>query len=175
MISCFNWREQRASNSTGLKKGESKLSFFRLTALLFMAIAALFSSACSAAQETTNAYTKARPAADSAATLITLKQLANAQQTYFARTASAGTFDQLVESGALDERFRGARPVVGGYVFTMNVTATPTGKPGAYSVNADPQTPAQPSTGTRHYFMESGGAIHYNDSQSASASDPLLQ
>jgi hypothetical protein len=142
-----------------------------------MTIAALFSFACSAAQETTNAYTKARPAADSAATLMTLKQVANAQQTYFARTgASAATFDQLVESGALDERFKGASPVVGGYVFTMNVTtASPAGKPGAYSVNADPQTPAQPSTGTRHYFMESGGAIHYNDSQAATASDPLLQ
>ena len=135
-------------------------------------------AACGSTEETTNTYSKARPAADEAAIVLTLKTIAAAQQTYFARSGSSyGTFDQLVESGALDGRFRGAAPVVAGYVFKMNVAPTPGGQQAlTYSVNADPQPTAnQQTTGARHYFMDSNSAIHYNASQTASAADPLLQ
>lgn len=139
---------------------------------------ALFMLACGSTEETTNAYTRAQPAADEAAAVMTLRTIANAQQTYFARNGNAyGTFDQLADSGAIDGRFRGARPVVNGYAYTMNVASAPSGQPALlYSVNADPQpTASKPVTGTRHYFMESSGAIHYNESQTASATDPQLQ
>lgn len=150
------------------------MSFLRLIATLFFTLGVLFMLGCGSARETTNAYTKARPAADEAATLMTLKTIANAQQTYFARTGGAyGTFDQLAESGALDGRFRGARPVVNGYAFTMRVATSPADKPAAYSLNADPAADPQAS-GARHYFMDGAGAIHYNESQAAVATDPVL-
>lgn len=145
--------------------------------LLFMLGLALM-LACGSAQETTNAYSRARPAADEAAIVMALKTIANAQQTYFARSGNSyGTFDQLVEAGALDGRFRGSAPVVSGYVFKMNVAPSAGGQPAlTYSVNADPQPSANAqATGTRHYFMDSNSAIHYNESQTAAASDPLLQ
>lgn len=135
--------------------------------------------ACSPVQETTNAYTKARPAADEAAILMTLRTIADAQQTYFARNGNSyGTFDQLADAGAIDGRFRGAKPVVNGYAFTMNVASSaPGGQPSlTYSVNADPQPVNNPqATGTRHFFMDSNGVIHYNESRAASASDPVVQ
>ncbi|MBD0373404.1 MAG: hypothetical protein ICV60_21390 [Pyrinomonadaceae bacterium] len=151
------------------------MSLKRTIASIVFTLCALFMLACGAAQETANVYTKARPSADSGAALMTLKQIANAQQTYFARTGNAyGTFDQLVESGALDPRFTGTSPVVNGYVFTMKVAASTAAKP-AYSVNADPQPAGGPATGTRHYFMDASGTIHYNETQPASFSDPVLQ
>lgn len=156
----------------------TNLNFIRLAATLLFMLALSLLVACGSAEETTNTYSKARPAADEAAIVITLKTIANAQQTYFARSGSSyGTFDQLVESGALDGRFRGSAPVVGGYVFKMNVAPSPGGQQAlTYSVNADPQPAAnRQTTGTRHYFMDSNSVIHYNESQTASANDPSLQ
>ena len=152
------------------------MSFIRFIASLSLALGILFLLSCSSVQETTNTYTKARPAADESATLMTLKTIATAQQTYFARTGALGTFSQLADSGALDGRFKGDKPVVNGYAFTMNLTTLPTDKQAAYSVQADPQPTAnRQTTGTRHYFMDSSGVIHYNDSQPATASDPTSQ
>src|SRR5437868_1380807 len=134
------------------------LSFVRQIASLFFILGAFFMLSCSPVQETTNAYTRARPAADEAATLMTLRTIANAQQTYFARNGNSyGTFDQLADTGAIDGRFRGAKPVVNGYAFTMNVASSQNGQPVlTYSVNADPQPAANPqATGTRHYLMDS--------------------
>lgn len=152
------------------------MSLTRTAATVFFTLWAIFMPACGGgAQETANVYTKARPAADAGAALMTLKQIANAQQTYFARTGNAyGTFDQLVDAGALDQRFAGASPVVNGYVFTMKVTPAQADK-SAYSVSADPQPAGGPATGTRHYFMDASGVIHYNETQAASSTDPLLQ
>jgi hypothetical protein len=151
------------------------LRLFRFTAALSLGFAALLMLACGSAQETTNAYTKARPGADEAATVMTLKTVASAEQTYFARKGSYATFEQMVDAGALDTRFAGATPALNGYVFKVNV-AQPSATP-SYTVNADPQAaPSNPATtGTRHYFMDSTGVIHYNASQAAAASDPVLQ
>jgi hypothetical protein len=137
---------------------------------------ALFSQACGdAVQQTTNAYVKARPEANEAATLMTLKTISSAQQNYLARgNSSYGTFNQLVEAGALDQRFNGETPVVGGYAFTMKLTG---GQPPGYSVNADPQPSAnRPITGSRHYYLDSkSGTIRVNDARQATADDSPLQ
>jgi hypothetical protein len=149
---------------------------FRLVALLLIAAGVTLIFACGSTEETTNAYTKARPAADEAAALLTLRVIAGAQQSYFVRHGAYGTFDQLADAGVIDGRFRGAAPAVNGYIYTMAVTQASAATSPAFSVNADPQANADRApAGTRHYFMDAGGTIHYNDTQAATAGDPAPQ
>jgi hypothetical protein len=70
----------------------------------------------------------------------------------------------------LDARFAGSTPNLKGYRFTMNATDSD------FSVNADPQTTeAQPTTGVRHFFLDStDNSIHANVRQAASKDDPVL-
>ena len=66
------------------------------------------------------------------------------------------TFDQLITSAGLGEQFKGERPVVNGYIFTMTVEESSGSKPASYSVTADPQVSEGVSaTGTRHFYTDS--------------------
>ena len=78
-------------------------------------------------------------------------------RTYQAQYASRNrgkfaTFDQLIQSAGLDEKFAGERPVVNGYVFTLTLEEPSSAKPGSYKLNADPQVPTGVSgTGNRFF------------------------
>ena len=63
----------------------------------------------------------------------------------------APTFDELIKSVDLDERFAGETPVVNGYVFKMTVQQPSGSTPSKYSINADPQ----PDQGKRHFYFDS--------------------
>lgn len=68
----------------------------------------------------------------------------------------AATFDELIRTAQLDERFAGPNPVVNGYIFTMKVEDPSGTRPGFYSINADPQVPEGiGATGTRHFYFDS--------------------
>ncbi len=89
------------------------------------------------------------------------------------------TFDTLITSVGLDEKFRGERPVVNGYVFTMTVEEPSGTKPGFYSVTADPQISTGASaTGTRHLYTDSNlGTIKAapdGEDRPAKADDPSI-
>lgn len=67
-----------------------------------------------------------------------------------------GTFDDLIRTSGLDEKFAGENPVVNGYIFTMTVTPATSSQPASYSINADPQVPdGVTATGTRHFYTDS--------------------
>lgn len=88
-----------------------------------------------------------------------------------------GNFDQLVESAGLDEAYRGERPVVNGYVFTMTLEDPSSGRPGSYSINADPQVgEGITATGRRHFYTDSSlGTIKATDeNRPAKADDPSI-
>jgi prepilin-type N-terminal cleavage/methylation domain-containing protein len=68
----------------------------------------------------------------------------------------APTFDELIRTAQLDERFAGSSPVVNGYIFTLRVEEPSGTRPGFYSINADPQVPEGiGATGTRHFYFDS--------------------
>jgi hypothetical protein len=147
--------------------------------LSLIALCVVFSQGCGdSVEQTTNAYIKARPGADEAAIAMTLKQIASAQQNYLLTRASNsyGTFDQLVEAGFLDARFKGSAPVTHGYVFNMKLVEARDGQSPSFSVNADPQPSRErPVTGTRHYYLDSSAsAIRVNPDRPATASDAPL-
>ena len=66
------------------------------------------------------------------------------------------SFDELVAKVGLDEKFKGERPVVNGYIFVLTVDVGSASKPSFYSITADPQVAeGVTSTGTRHFYTDS--------------------
>ncbi len=69
---------------------------------------------------------------------------------------SFATFDELIAKVSLDEKYKGERPVVNGYIFTLTVVPASASTPSSYSITADPQVAeGVTATGTRHYYTDS--------------------
>ncbi len=86
-------------------------------------------------------------------------------------------FDELIAKVSLDEKFKGERPVVNGYIFTLTVTPSSASAPAFYSVTADPQVAeGVTSTGTRHFYTDSSlSTIKGTDeNRPAKADDPSI-
>lgn len=66
------------------------------------------------------------------------------------------SFDELIKSVGLDEKFAGDRPTINGYIFTLTVDE-PTGtKPAFYKVTAEPQVnTGVTATGNRYFYTDS--------------------
>ena len=89
----------------------------------------------------------------------------------------APNFDELIKSVQLDDKFKGANPVVNGYIFTMKVEEPSQTKPAFYSVNADPQVAdGVTATGNRRFYFDStlGTTKATEESRPAKADDPSL-
>lgn len=87
------------------------------------------------------------------------------------------TFDELILKVSLDDKFKGERPVVNGYIFTMNVVPGSASTPPSYSINADPQVAEGiTATGTRHFYTDSAlSSIKGTDeNRPAKADDPAI-
>jgi prepilin-type N-terminal cleavage/methylation domain-containing protein len=66
------------------------------------------------------------------------------------------TFDQLISTGALDQKFAGERPVVNGYIFSLKVDEPSANQPAKYSITAEPQNPTGvTATGSRFFYTDS--------------------
>jgi len=107
------------------------------------------------------------------------QQTLRSLQTYQSQYASkhrgrfAPTYDELIKTVSLDEKFKGeTQATVSGYIFTMNVTDPTASEPGKYAINADPQGG---SSGSQHYYIDSTiGTIRMNDNEPAKVTDPSL-
>lgn len=89
----------------------------------------------------------------------------------------APTFEELVSSADLDEKFQGDTPVVNGYVFKMTVQEPSGSSPAFYSLNADPQVAEGiQATGKRHFYVDSSisGTKSTEENRPAKADDPSL-
>ena len=107
----------------------------------------------------------------------TLDRIRTYQAQYASRNRGRfATFDQLIQSAGLDDKFTGDRPVVNGYVFTMTLEEPSAARPASYRINADPQVPTGVNaTGSRFFYTDSSlGTIKANDSQPAKAEDPSI-
>ncbi len=68
----------------------------------------------------------------------------------------APTFDELIKSVQLDDKFKGETPLVNGYIYTMKVQEASGSQPSFYSVNANPQvSEGVTATGTRYFYYDS--------------------
>jgi prepilin-type N-terminal cleavage/methylation domain-containing protein len=112
-------------------------------------------------------------AAQSIQTIKTLQtQYASKHQGKF-----AANFDELIKSVQLDDKFKGANPVVNGYIFTMKVEEPSQTRPAFYSINADPQVAdGIQATGNRHFYFDStlGTTKSTEESRPAKADDPSM-
>lgn len=83
------------------------------------------------------------------------------------------TFDQLIQTAGLDEKFAGESPIVNGYIFKLTITPQSASQPAFYSINADPQVAeGVTATGTRHFYTDSSlSTIKGNDTGPAKADD----
>jgi len=86
------------------------------------------------------------------------------------------TFDQLIETTGLDEKFRGERPVVNGYTFSMTLEEPSSSRPASFRINADPQVATGvTATGNRFFYTDSSiSSIKANETQPAKAEDPSI-
>ena len=113
-----------------------------------------------------------------AAAAQTLDKIRVYQNQYAAKNRGKfATFEQLIQSVGLDERFAGERPVVNGYIYSMTITEPSGGKPGAFSITADPQVgEGVGATGNRHFYTDSNlGTIKATDeNRPAKADDPSI-
>jgi Tfp pilus assembly protein PilE len=108
-----------------------------------------------------------------AAALQDLKTIAAVEAQYFnTHNRNFGTFDQMIKEGMLDSRFAGDLPLVDGYIFNLKVIPGTTNAPASYRLSADPQSN---DTGKNHFYLDStGGTIHVNVDQPATANDPPM-
>ncbi len=117
-------------------------------------------------------------AGNEAAAAQSLDKIRTFQVQYASRNKGKfASFDELIRTVSLDERFAGERPVVNGYVFTITVEEPSTNKPSFYSVTADPQAAeGVTATGTRHFYTDSSlGTIRGTDeNRPAKADDPSI-
>ena len=86
------------------------------------------------------------------------------------------SFDDLIRASGLDERFKGDKPVINGYVYTLDITPKSASQPAFYKINADPQVrDGVQATGTRSFYTDSSlSTIKQNDTRAADAGDPSV-
>jgi hypothetical protein len=103
-----------------------------------------------------------------------IRTISIAERTYsLSNDGEYATLKQLVDTGFLDARYGGEKPLRD-YVITLKVTAkAPGAAEGTYTCNMDPDTTSQ-IVGRHLYIDSSATGIHVNDSQPATASDKLI-
>lgn len=108
----------------------------------------------------------------------TIDNIRKFQAQYASRNkGNFATFDELIAKVGLDEKFKGERPVVNGYVFTLTVTQASASTPSFYTVAADPQVAdGMTATGTRHFYTDSSlsGIKGTDENRPAKPDDPSI-
>lgn len=112
-------------------------------------------------------------AANEAAAVTSLDQIAAAERLYLEAHGQYGTFRQLAEAGVFQAPLEGEALVSGGYRFTVSVTPPSETRGPAFAANADPvRSGGDDATGNRHFFAGSEvTGLRYSEGRPASASD----
>ena len=109
-------------------------------------------------------------AGNEAAAALNVKSISLAQVQYYTEHGNFGTFDQLVETRVLSQRFAGAKPIVYGYVYDLKVRPASAGQKSTFTLNADPESP---DMGTKHFYVDdTSSTIHVHRDRPAKANDP---
>jgi prepilin-type N-terminal cleavage/methylation domain-containing protein len=120
----------------------------------------------------------ANRAGNEATAAQTIDNIRKFQAQYASRNrGNFATFDELIAKAGLDNKFAGERPVVNGYIFTLNVVPSSGSTPASYAVLADPQVgEGVMASGTRHFYTDSAlSTIKGTDeNRPAKADDPSI-
>lgn len=132
------------------------------------AVVVFFCLTLAGCQSYTSGLVKTAARADEAVVLSNLRSIMQAENAYNLSTGGYGTFEQLTSGGYLDARFKGERPSLSEYSYTIAVTAA------SYNCNADPERTGDRAG--RHYYVDStGNDIHVNATQPATAADEVIK
>lgn len=108
----------------------------------------------------------------------TLDKIRTFQTQYAAKSRGKfATFDELIKTVGLDEKFAGENPVSNGYIFSIKVEEPSGNKPAFYSINADPQvSEGVQATGSRHFYTDStlGTIKATEENRPAKPEDPSI-
>ena len=112
--------------------------------------------------------------ANETAAIALLRTISIAERTYsLSNDGEYATLKQLVDSGFLDARYGGEKPLRD-YVITLKVTPKASGAAeGSYTCNMDPDKTGE-IVGRHLYIDSTTSGIHINDSQPATATDKLI-
>ena len=129
----------------------------------------------SGCQTYTSGVVKTAARADEAVVLSNLRGIMAAEEAYSLSNGGYGTFEQLTSGGFLDARFKGERPSLNEYAYTIAVAdkSSSTGL-ASYSCNADPERTGD-RAGRHFYIDSSSNNIHINAAQPASAIDEIIK
>lgn len=138
-------------------------------------LAVLFCVVFAGCQKYTSGLVQSAGRADEAVALSNLRSIILAENAYNVSTGSYGTFEQLTNGGFLDARFKGERPSLSQYSYTITIPEkSADAATASYSCNADPQ-----GTGDRagrHFYVDStSNDIHVNPTQPAAATDEIIK
>lgn len=116
-------------------------------------------------------------AGNETATAQQLDRIRTYQAQYAAKNrGNFATFEQLIASAGLDEKFTGEAPVVNGYKYTLTVEDGSSERPPFYKITAEPQVPTGvTATGNRYFYTDSSlGTIKANDQGPANEQSPSI-
>ena len=140
--------------------------------LAFVIVACLILFGC---QKYSSGLVQSAARSDEAVVLSTLRSIMVAENAHNLSTGNYGTFEQLTSSGYLDARFKGDKPSLNDYSYTLTVAEkSPTETASSYSCNADPDRLGDRAG--RHFYIDStSNDIHVNANQTATAADELIK
>ena len=112
--------------------------------------------------------------ANETAAIALLRTISIAERTYsLSNDGEYATLKQLVDSGFLDARYGGEKPLRD-YVITLKVTPkAPGAAEGSYTCNMDPDKTGE-IVGRHLYIDSTTSSIHINDSQPATPTDKFI-
>jgi hypothetical protein len=155
-----------------VKSGDPQEQEFPMAKFSFLALILLVCLASFSCQTYTSGLKQSLTAADEAAASRTLLTINTAQLTYSSsHDLEYGTFQQLSEGGYLDSRFNSDKPVISGYVLTMEVGRAAEGP--FFHCHADPAGGSAPTT--RHLYIDALGYVRAHPSRPATATDQHVQ
>ena len=139
------------------------------------ALIVLFCIAFAGCQNYTSGLVQTAGRADEAVVLSNLRSIMTAENAYNLSNGSYGTFEQLRNGGFLDSRFKGQRPSLNEYSYSIAVSEkSETTGTTSYSCNADPERTGDRAG--RHFYIDStSNDIHTNPTQPASATDETVK
>jgi hypothetical protein len=126
-------------------------------------------------QTYTSGLVKTAGRADEAVVLSNLRSITAAETAYNVSNGSYGTFEQLTSGGFLDARFKGDRPSISEYSYTIAISEkSPSTGMASFTCNADPERTGDRAG--RHFYIDStSNDIHVNPTQPASATDETIK
>ena len=139
------------------------------------ALIVLLCVALAGCQKYTSGLVQTAARADEAVVLSNLRAIITAENAYNASAGTYGTFDQLTNGGFLDARFKGDRPSLSQYSYTITIPEkSPDAATASYTCNADPERAGDRAG--RHFYVDStSNDVHVNATQPASATDEVIK